>query len=259
MAIRKPRLPRTERRTLSGLNIELLVELRVAGTEEEPIIEGYSALFETLSENLGGFREKIRAGAFTQAILEDDVRALYNHDVNQVLGRNRAGTLEMVEDQRGLYMRAKPPKAQWALDLMESIRRRDVTQQSFSFPSRSVRDEWTQDEDGRVIRTLLEVRLLDVGPVTFPAYTATSVQARSLDGLEVTAEDFAEAFHRARTGEELEDEDRKILASISQVLTSLPVVKPEQAQQRSDGQPAGDRGQDPFALRKRRLELASKS
>lgn len=250
MSFRRPNKGELERRFM------VVQELRVAGTEDEPVIEGYAAVFGSLSLNLGGFRERIRQGAFTKTIQEADIRALFNHDPNYVLGRKRAGTLELAEDERGLFMRVRPPKAQWAADLVESIRRGDVDQQSFSF--RTIRDEWTE-EDNEIVRTLVEVRLFDVGPVTFPAYESTTIQARTLEGLGVSLEEFADAFERARSGAELDHGARAILHSVHQALASLPVAPAAGPPGPSADHPADDeqRAAEDLALRKRRLELAA--
>ena len=152
-------------------------ELRIAGTDTERTIEGYAALFDSLSVNLGGFREKIRPGAFTKTIQEADIRALFNHDPNMVLGRNKSGTLALEEDTRGLRVTIKPPDTTWAADLITSMERGDIDQMSFGFDA--IRDEWTTDGEGNNLRELLELRLFDVSPVTFPAYPQTSVQVRS--------------------------------------------------------------------------------
>lgn len=163
-------------------------ELRIdSGEDDQPHIRGYAAVFDTLSEpimELGSYRflEKVQKGAFTKTLREADIRALWNHDVNYVLGRNRAGTLRLIEDERGLAVDIVPPDTQWARDALETLRRGDVTQMSFGF--RVVKDRWevyTDEETGKrtEIRTLLEVRLFDVSPVTFPAYPTTDVGVRA--------------------------------------------------------------------------------
>ena len=153
-------------------------ELRTAKDGEKCTLEGYAAVFNSLSEDLGGFREKIAPGCFTRACKEADVRALWNHDANNVLGRTKSGTLTLTEDAHGLKIRCNPPDAQWARDLMSSIDRGDVDQMSFGF--RTITDEWNM-VDGQDVRTLTDVELFDVSPVTFPAYTNTQVALRSLD------------------------------------------------------------------------------
>jgi hypothetical protein len=154
-------------------NAELRVETREG---EAPKIVGYAAVFNSLSENLGGFREIIKPGAFKKS-LTNDVRALIDHESGKVLGRSKAGTLRMVEDDKGLRVEIDPPDTTIARDLLESMRRGDIDQMSFGFFVKS--DNWRK-QDGENIRELEEVDLFDVSIVTFPAYPATSVHVRSL-------------------------------------------------------------------------------
>jgi len=154
-------------------------ELRavVADGEEGPVIEGYAAVFDTISEELFGFFEMIEPGAFARAVSgEDDVRALWNHDERYVLGRTKSGTLTLNEDEVGLRVRILPPDAQWARDAMESIRRGDVDQMSFGF--KTLEDTWDM-RDGSPLRRVKSVKLFDVSPVTFPVYPQTTVSVRS--------------------------------------------------------------------------------
>lgn len=141
-------------------------------------IVGYAAIFNTLSDDLGWFREKIEPGAFAETIKADDVRALLNHDSNYVLGRNKSGTLTLAEDERGLKIDISPPDTQFARDLMTSIDRGDINQMSFGF--RTLTDEWSLI-DGKDVRTLKKVQLFDVSAVVFPAYPDTEVGLRSLE------------------------------------------------------------------------------
>jgi len=160
-------------------------ELR-AITEEKGLrhIAGYAAIFNAMSDDLGWFREKIEPGAFAESIQIDDIRALWNHNSNYVLGRNKSGTLTLSEDAHGLKIDILPPDTQWARDLMVSIDRGDVTQMSFGFETLS--DRW-ETVDKQEIRTLVKVRLIDVSPVTFPAYPNTEVGLRSLEEYRKTA------------------------------------------------------------------------
>lgn len=159
-------------------------ELRVLEEDaQKPKLRGHAAVFNSLSERIYGFREIILPGAFTDAIVNDDVRALWNHNPDYVLGRNRAKTLVLSEDGTGLAVEIDPPDAQWARDLLVSIRRGDVSQMSFGF--QVVSERW-EKKDGELIRTLSKLRLFDVSPVTYPAYPATDVSVRSL--AEIAAE-----------------------------------------------------------------------
>lgn len=154
-------------------------EFRIYQTENEPLkIIGYAARFNELSDEMWGMREKIAPGAFTEAIGKSDVRALWNHDPNYVLGRTKNGTLQIREDEQGLFYEVTPPDAQWARDLVESIKRGDVDQSSFAF---TVDVEQWDESNNPVIRTIVKVReLYDVSPVTYPAYPTATSGVRSL-------------------------------------------------------------------------------
>lgn len=165
-------LPEIERRALSG------VEVRAEG-DSAPTIAGYAAVFDSLSEDLGGFREVIAPGAFDRALKEGhDVRALVNHDANQILGRTKSGTLKLSVDKTGLRADIQPPDTQIARDALTSLRRGDLDGMSFAF--RTLTDEW-RTQDGQEVRSLLDLELVDVSVVAYPAYSATSVSARAMD------------------------------------------------------------------------------
>jgi HK97 family phage prohead protease len=143
-------------------------------------IVGYAAVFNSLSEDLGGFRERIAPGAFTRACKEDDVRALLNHNSDYVLARTKSGTLRISEDDYGLKIECDPPDSQWANDMMASIDRGDIDQMSFGFRVAKEGDIW-DEIDGESVRTLRNVDLFDVSVVAFPAYPDTTVGLRSLE------------------------------------------------------------------------------
>lgn len=147
------------------------------GTDENgpTKLVGYAAVFNQLSEPIGGFIERIESGAFSESIKSDDIRALFNHDSNYPLGRTKNGTMVLTEDEHGLRVEIEPPDTSFARDLMINIKRGDVTQMSFGFYVK--KDEW-ETVDDTTVRTLREVELFDVSPVTFPAYTGTEIQAR---------------------------------------------------------------------------------
>ncbi len=163
---------------LPGLETRLLpgnVEVR-KGASGAPMIVGHAAVFHRLSEDLGGFREKVAPGAFERS-LKGDVRALWNHNPSQVLGRTKNKTLRLREDSVGLAVEIDPPQTAAARDLLASIQRGDVDQMSFGFRTR--KDRW-ETVGGKEVRVLLDVDLLDVSPVTFAAYPQTDVAVRSL-------------------------------------------------------------------------------
>lgn len=139
---------------------------------------GYAAVFNSPTVIAGYFREQIAPGAFSDAIKNCDVRALFNHDANFVIGRNVAKTLVLTEDDRGLTWRASPPPTTWARDLAVSIDRGDISGCSFSFVP-SV-EEWDYAGD-MPLRTIMRCDLYDVSAVTYPAYEDTSVALRTLE------------------------------------------------------------------------------
>jgi HK97 family phage prohead protease len=165
-------------------------ELRAADDSSFQI-RGTAAAYNRLSKNLGGFREKIAPGAFKRALSGqgEDVKCLFNHDANVVLGRTGNGTLRLADSPEGLNFRCQLDQNQQAhRDLYSSIKRGDINECSFAF---NVDDEdgesWehAQDERGQryKLRTLRSVNLFDVSAVTNPAYGsgATNVSARSTD------------------------------------------------------------------------------
>jgi HK97 family phage prohead protease len=153
-------------------------ELRIDGNERAPVITGHAAVFNQRSLDLGGFFEVIAPGAFSNTIKSADVRALFNHDANFILGRTKSRTLSLAEDEKGLSVRISPPDSIWANDLLESIKRGDIDQMSFGFTVSEAGQRW-QRSGGEIVRTLLDVELYDVSPVTYPAYPQTDVSARS--------------------------------------------------------------------------------
>lgn len=160
-----------EFRMLGGL------DLGAEGDGDKTVVRGYAAVFGSPSEPIGwdGFTELVKPGAFRKTIAEADVRALWNHNPEVVLGRTKAGTLRLAEDEKGLAVEIDWP--QWATPQLEQIRRRDVSQMSFSF--RTVKDRFLTTEDGKTVRELIEVEIFDVSPVTYPAYPETEVFVRS--------------------------------------------------------------------------------
>lgn len=170
------------------------VEFRIERRADKPVqLAGYAAVYNSLSEELWGFRERIAAGAF-QGALKADVRALMNHDPNLILGRSSAGTLRLTEDERGLGFELDLPETQTARDLVVSIERKDITGMSFAF--RTIKDTWNKVAS-EWLRTLLEVDLIDISPVTYPAYPDTSVAVRQLEQL-VKMEELGAARRRRR-------------------------------------------------------------
>lgn len=168
------KLDSIEHRTLPANQAELRA---IAEGEAAPRLEGYPALFNVLSEDMFGFRERVLPGAFTEA-LAGDVWAVWNHNRDLVLGRNRAKTLELAEDSKGLRAVIHPPRTPLHDSYVESVRRGDVSQMSFSF--RTLEDLWIYDDKQSPIRELVRVKLLEISPAIFVAYPKTRVAARAL-------------------------------------------------------------------------------
>lgn len=160
-------------------------EVRAAGDSYEVV--GHGAVFNSLSENLGGFREKIEPGAFAKVLDKDpDVRALFNHDPNLVLARTTVsegpGSLSVAEDDTGLAYSFTPTPTTYAADLRANLDAKVVNQSSFAFRVARGGDTWDEDEEsGLLIRTITEFSgLYDVSPVTYPAYPAADSGLASL-------------------------------------------------------------------------------
>jgi HK97 family phage prohead protease len=158
--------------------------------------EGYAAVFDSRSEDLGysfsgsTFTEIVKRGAF-EDVLKDpatDVVQMHNHDVNQTMARTSSGTLDLSEQPKGLraYI-AEMPDVTYARDLRVLLDRRDISKMSFGFQmGEGAEQEYHEDTDGNVTRTIYKVGgLFDVCTVTFPAYTGTDAQARSLCGISI--------------------------------------------------------------------------
>lgn len=159
-----------EKRHFKGL------ELRQEA-EKKPKIVGYAAVFNR-DADLGWFRETILPGAFRDSLDRgDDVRALVGHDPDKIIGRNKAGTLVLREDSKGLVAEIDPPDTQVGRDIVESVRRGDVDGMSFAF---HVADQEFEIRNGQSYHILKRLDLVDVSVVTFPAYEDTDVAVRAL-------------------------------------------------------------------------------
>lgn len=176
---------------------QVRMESRADGSE---IIVGYGAVFYdpanagTEYELWEDMRERIMPGAFDRAIREKhDARGLFNHDPSDLLGRVAAGTMRLSVDSTGLLYEIDKPDTQVGRDVAVSIKRGDLSGSSFAFIAR--RTVWIE-QDGLLIRQVEDLDLYDTGPVTYPAYEATTAGLRSADAESLRAE--CEAFRRAR-------------------------------------------------------------
>lgn len=211
-----------ERRTIQG-KVELAT--RSHDGKQTRTIEGYGAVYYNSADPGTQFElwqntfERIMPGAFDNAIKQDDVRSLFNHDSNIVLGRNTSGTLSLSLDGKGLRYQVTPPDTQLIRDqVLTPIERGDVSGSSFMFvPTRVA---WVEEKrtDGAMIeiRQIEEVKLWEVGPVTFPAYESATSQARNANELErLKAErDQMKAEKRAKTQGNAASADDDVTAEI---------------------------------------------
>lgn len=154
------------------------VELRDG---EQPVASGHASVFDRQSENLGGFTEFIGRGAFDNTDFSD-VRGLLNHDPSLLLGRTTSGTVRLEVDDVGLRYEIDLPDTQTGRDLRVLMERGDITQSSFAFYIARDGSTWDEDEDsGALVRTITDIsRVVDVSPVTYPAYPDTQVGLREL-------------------------------------------------------------------------------
>jgi hypothetical protein len=172
------------------------LEVRADESGAKKII-GHGAVYNRLSEDLGGFREMFLSGAFSDSIGSDDIRSLRDHTPSYILGRNKSGTLNLNEDEKGVRYEVTPPDTSYARDLLVSIERRDVTGGSIIFRVDGKDSErWYVDgkeskmidafaamwdeKKHKIERHISKARLYDIGPVTFPAYPQTDVKVRSM-------------------------------------------------------------------------------
>lgn len=160
----------------------ILDRVTVAEGERKLRFRGYAAIFNQrtwIGPVKGGFFEQVASGAFTRAIAEDDVRFLVDHDPAKVLARTASGTLRLREDRRGLAVDADMADVSYARDLAVLLERGDLTEMSFGFFP--VTETWSVLKDGNELRTLDEVRLMDVSAVAYPAYVGTEASLRTVE------------------------------------------------------------------------------
>ena len=179
------------------------------GANGEKILEGYAAVFDRTTD-LGWFTEVVKPSAFNKTLADGaDVRALFNHDSNYILGRVKSGTLTLSIDDVGLRFKVVLPPTQYADDLWESVKRGDVDQSSFGF--QVIKERWTYQNEGTqdetALRELLEVKLFDVSPVTFPAYEETAVTARDKFGIDDSLND---VMRKIKRGKDLTDGEKRV-------------------------------------------------
>lgn len=198
----KSNTPEVERRYVTDI---VKFETRGEGDDKENIIEGYGAVFGARAD-MYWFEEEIAEGAFDE-VLNDDVRALFNHDPNFPLARSNKGkgTLALSVDSRGLKYSFKTPNRSFAKDLQDAIEAGDVSQSSFAFGVKE--DKWLVREGQKDLRTIIKFsKLYDVSPVTYPAYDEATVGKRSWEAYQSQKENKPEARQDESDGSKLLDE-----------------------------------------------------
>lgn len=201
-------------------------ELRLVEEEgKPPVLKGYAAKYNSLSLDLGGFRERILPGAFDDALRSGaEVLALADHDPSRVLGRMSAGTLRLKSDEVGLFVEIDPPDTQVGKDAVTNVRRKDIKGMSFRFPP-NPEETWAL-VDGEVVRTLSKLGLREVSITAIPAYEATEVYVRS-HGVEAEA---AQAFYKGKVDEVRAAETAKQAAKYDPVKAAERVRRMKLAQ-----------------------------
>ncbi|USK40168.1 HK97 family phage prohead protease [Cytobacillus firmus] len=162
----------TKKRELRTIDITNL-RTRDAVNDQPAVISGYAAVFNSKTSIGDYFEEVIMPGAFSNSIATNsDIRALFNHDWNNVLGRTKSGTLRLSEDDRGLKFEVELPNTSLAKDLAESMSRGDINQCSFGFFA--TEETWDYSVEP-ALRTINEVELYEISVVSIPAYEDTEV------------------------------------------------------------------------------------
>lgn len=234
-------------------------EMRVKDNNGVSVVEGHAAVFNVWSLDLGWFSERVLPGAFTETIKNDDVRGLWNHNPDYILGRNMAGTLKLYEDKVGLGYELQMPGTTYARDLLESIDRGDVSQNSFGF--RTLQDNWFREpgenDTLQERRELVAVQLFDISPVTYPAYPQTDLNIRSVLGaVGLKYEDLTGVLFRAQRGTPLTDGDRELINASIQVLQNY-LAKPGDGSEPGGGEERAKTGR--LALMRKRLDLLERA
>ena len=171
-------------------------------TEDSRIVEGYAIVFNSESRDLGGFTEIISPEAIEGVLEKSDVLALLNHSQERgILARSKygSGSLELSVDSTGLKYRFEAPKTSLGDELIEGLKRGDISTSSFAFTIDS--DSWTKKQDGTYLRTITKFReIFDISPVYKEAYPDTSVALRRLDEVnsQEEKEDLTEYFNDLR-------------------------------------------------------------
>ena len=215
-----------------------VIDIEVRETGDGMTFEGYAAVFNSESEDLGGFREFIAPGAFKRSLQSrNEVKLLWNHDAGEPLASVRGGTLKLTEDARGLKVEARLANTSRGRDVAELIRSKTVDSMSFGFSV--IKDTW----EGSV-RTLNAVRLFEISLVSWPAYQATSGTVSIRSSNTIDADQLADALFKLESGEELDPTAASLITDVVSKLTKTEEVQEVQG--------------DILALKKKKLDMLLK-
>jgi HK97 family phage prohead protease len=217
-------------------------ELRAEGGDGMTFT-GYASVFNSSSEDLGGFREFVAPGAFKRSLqARNEIKLLWNHDTNEPLASVRGGSLQLVEDNHGLKVTAKLPNTTRGRDVAELLRSKVIDSMSFGF--NVIKDSWSNNGS---VRTLESVRLSEVSVVTFPAYAATTATVRSMQPT-IDADELANALLKLESGEDLDEKSATLITDVVGKLRQQPEAEVG----------ADDNGLALLDLKKKQLDLLLK-
>jgi HK97 family phage prohead protease len=214
-------------------------ELRAEG--DGMTFTGYASVFNSPSQDLGGFIEYVAPGAFKRSLQSrNEVKLLWNHDAGEPLASLRGGSMQLVEDDRGLKVTATLPQTSRGRDVAELLRTNVIDSMSFGF--NVIKDTWSRDGQ---TRTLDSVRLFEVSIVSFPAYEATTAQVRSQPT--INPDQLADALLKLESGEELDEPSATLITEVVNKLKANPAVEE-----------VIDNGLDLLDLKKKQFDLLLK-
>jgi HK97 family phage prohead protease len=218
------------------------VDFEVRAEGDGMTFTGYASVFNSPSEDLGGFVEYVAPGAFKRSLQSrNEVKLLWNHDSGEPLASLRGGTMTLVEDSRGLKVTAQLPNTTRGRDIAELLRTKVIDTMSFGF--NVIKDSWSSD--GKT-RTLESVRLFEVSVVSFAAYPATTAQVRSASPT-INPDELADALLKLESGEELDDKSAELITDVVAKLKAQP-----------ETEEVIDNGLDLLDLKKKQFDLLLK-
>jgi len=203
-----------------------MIEIRTTGTAKRQgnKLVGVAAPFNSLSLDLGGFKEQILPGAFRRSLENNNVVSmLHNHDSASVLASTANGSLKLRETSRGLEFEATPADTGLGRDLLTLAQRGDIQNMSFGFRVRGTGGERWRETDQGITRDLIDVELFEISSTAFPAYPASSMSARSA----VDQGDAPARLKRDTSKRRRQLMQRRVTAAEAALIRSKPTPKPQ--------------------------------